>query len=181
MKKTMRRAVSLVAALVIVSSLVVFCSCGEGNTATEKQTSDGQTATTVSTIDIARSFVAGEKAFDGYFVREAGGKSVSKGFKSRIDGFSEAVMIISEMNPPPNIGYIFKLDEGADVKAFTEKLAAEADVEWLCCTFADEVVIDAVGNYVMMMMYQKNGSTLNDSTPAKLKAIFESVLKTAEK
>ena len=50
------------------------------------------------------------------------------------------------------VGYIFRLDEGADVDAFMQTLRDNADPSWNICVTAEETVIDAVGNTVFFVM-----------------------------
>ena len=52
----------------------------------------------------------------------------------------------------PFIGYVFVLEEGADVNAFLLKLNNAADPRWNICTSADETQSTAVGNKICFVM-----------------------------
>ena len=50
------------------------------------------------------------------------------------------------------VGYVFTLEEGADVDAFKATLEANADPRWQICVTADETIIENVGNTVFFLM-----------------------------
>ena len=74
------------------------------------------------------------------------------GFSADIDDFAEAAMFAPMIGSIAFVGYIFRLDEGADVDAFMQTLRDNADPSWNICVTAEETVIDAVDNTVFFVM-----------------------------
>jgi predicted small lipoprotein YifL len=74
------------------------------------------------------------------------------GFTEEITGFQDAVMFSPMIGSIPFVGYIFALEEGADVAAFTATLESAADPNWNICTLADETIVEASGNTVFFLM-----------------------------
>lgn len=74
------------------------------------------------------------------------------GFSAEITDFESAVMFSPMIGSIPFVGYIFSLEEGADVDAFMETLNTNADPRWNICVEADETVVDHVGNLVFFLM-----------------------------
>lgn len=74
------------------------------------------------------------------------------GFSQEITGFDEGTSFGPMIGSIPFVGYLFKLDDGADVNAFMQTLKDNADLRWNICTEADELVCDAVGNTVFFVM-----------------------------
>ena len=52
----------------------------------------------------------------------------------------------------PFVGYVFTLDEGADVDAFMQVLSDNADPRWNICTEAEETVIESADSMVFFVM-----------------------------
>ena len=74
------------------------------------------------------------------------------GFDAEITGFSECVMFAPMIGTIPFVGYIFTLEDGADVEAFKTTLNDNANPRWNICTEADQTVISNVGNTVFFLM-----------------------------
>lgn len=74
------------------------------------------------------------------------------GFMNEVTGFQEGVMFGPMIGTIPMIGYIFQLEDGADVDAFVEGLKENADMRWNICTEAGEMVCDAEGQRVFFVM-----------------------------
>lgn len=71
---------------------------------------------------------------------------------AEITGFKEGVMFAPMMGTIPFVGYVFVLEEGADVDAFTKTLEDNANLRWNICTEAEELVVEAEGNTVFFVM-----------------------------
>lgn len=71
---------------------------------------------------------------------------------TEITGFKEGVMFAPAIGSIPFIGYIFTLEEGADVAAFEQLLKDNADLRWNICTEAEETVVGSQGNKVFFVM-----------------------------
>lgn len=74
------------------------------------------------------------------------------GFSEEIDGFETGATFGPVISSIPFVGYVFRLEEGADVAAFVENLKEQADLRWNICTEADEMVCEAVDNTVFFVM-----------------------------
>lgn len=72
-----------------------------------------------------------------------------------IKEFKEAVMFGPMMGTIPFVGYIFVLDDGADVDAFMTTLKDNANLRWNICTEAEELTVAKEGNKVFFLMSPK--------------------------
>ncbi len=77
------------------------------------------------------------------------------GFSNDITGFSEGVMFAPMISTIPFVGYIFTLEDGADVDAFISTLETNANPRWNVCTEAEQTIIDKSGNTVFFLMCPK--------------------------
>lgn len=75
-----------------------------------------------------------------------------QGFSKEIDGFREGVMFGPMMGSIAFVGYVFRLEDGADVDAFVKKLKDNADPRWQICVEANEAVVDVYENTVFFVM-----------------------------
>ncbi len=71
---------------------------------------------------------------------------------TEIKGFKEGVMFSPMIGTIPFVGYVFILDEGADVEAFKTMLKDNAVMNWNICTEAEEMYIESVDNKVLFAM-----------------------------
>lgn len=71
---------------------------------------------------------------------------------AEITGFKEGVMFAPMIGSIPFVGYVFALDEGADVDAFMQVLKDNADPRWNICTEAEETVVENADNMVFFVM-----------------------------
>lgn len=74
------------------------------------------------------------------------------GFTEEIDGFENGAVFGPMIGSIPFVGYVFYLEDGADVKAFVNNLKEKGDLRWNICTEADEMVCEAEGNKVFFVM-----------------------------
>ena len=80
-------------------------------------------------------------------------EGVLTGFgNAEITGFKEGVMFAPMIGTIPFVGYVFTLDEGADVDAFMQTLKDNADPRWNICTEAEETIIESADNMVFFVM-----------------------------
>ena len=77
------------------------------------------------------------------------------GFKADITGFKTGTTFAPYIGTIPFVGYVFTLEDGADVNAFMQTLKDNADLRWNICTEAEEMVVDNVGNKVFFVMCVK--------------------------
>jgi predicted small lipoprotein YifL len=86
---------------------------------------------------------------------------VSEGWLSGFDaeeikGFKNGAVFAPMMGSIAFIGYVFELEDGADVDAFMQTLETEANPSWQICVSADETVIEKSGNTVFFLMCDNN-------------------------
>ncbi len=75
---------------------------------------------------------------------------------AEIKGFKEGVMFSPMVGTIPFVGYIFQLEDGADVEAFKTTLKDSANLRWNICTEAEELIVENEGNTVFFLMCPKN-------------------------
>lgn len=73
-----------------------------------------------------------------------------------IIGFQEGVMFAPVIGTIPFVGYIFVLEDGADVDAFKDNLETNANLRWNICTEAEQKIIDSIDNTVFFLMCPKS-------------------------
>jgi len=71
---------------------------------------------------------------------------------TEINGFKSGYMFAPMIGSIPFVGYIFELEDGADVSSFTKLLKDSANMRWNICVSADETIIDSSGNMVFFVM-----------------------------
>ena len=74
------------------------------------------------------------------------------GFSTEMDGFKSAASFGPMMGSIAFIGYVFELEEGADVESFMTTLTDNADPRWNICVEADQTVVGAYNNMVFFLM-----------------------------
>jgi len=75
---------------------------------------------------------------------------------AEITGFSEGVMFAPMMGTIPFVGYVFVLEDGADVDGFKQTLENNANLCWNICTEAEELTLESEGNTVFFLMSPMN-------------------------
>lgn len=71
---------------------------------------------------------------------------------AEITGFESGVMFAPMIGSIPFVGYVFTLEEGADVDTFMQTLTDNADPRWNVCVEADETVVENADNMVFFVM-----------------------------
>lgn len=89
-----------------------------------------------------------------------GANSIEPGFLAGFDNveiteFKEGCMFGPMMGTIPFVGYIFVLEDGADVDAFVTTLKDNANLRWNICTEAEELTVESEGNTVFFLMSPK--------------------------
>ena len=72
--------------------------------------------------------------------------------EASLGGFYEGVMFGPMIGSIPFVGYVFVLDDGADVASFAQTLEDNANLRWNICVTADEMVVETYGNTVFFLM-----------------------------
>lgn len=169
-------------ALVLASLLVLaFVACSEEKTTTEDPAVEESTAgditpvepedepTTPATI-LLKAFkdmkangeytdavsAANALAANEIFPFMCGGMEMAEGylpgFNADITGFKSCGVFMPMIGSIPFVGYVFELEEGADVNAFVQTLKDNANLRWNICVSAEEMVCEAVDNTVFFCM-----------------------------
>ena len=105
-----------------------------------------------SALDIATALSTHEVIKFG-----AGAMPVEPGLLSGFDnyevtGFQEGAVFMPMIGSIAFVGYIFTLEDGADVNAFMESLKANSNPRWNICVAAEETLVSNVGNKVFFVM-----------------------------
>lgn len=74
------------------------------------------------------------------------------GFDTAPTGWKECVNFGPMMGSIAFVGYIFTLEDGADVDAFKQTLKDSCNPRWQICVTADETFVENVGNTVFFLM-----------------------------
>ena len=69
-----------------------------------------------------------------------------------ITGYTSAANFMPMIGSIAYVGYVFELEEGADVAAFVQNLTDNANPRWNICVQADQTVVGSVGNTVFFLM-----------------------------
>lgn len=72
--------------------------------------------------------------------------------ETEITGFEEGAMFAPMIGTIPFVGYIFAVEDGADVEAFKTMLKDNANLRWNICTTAEELIVANEGNVVLFLM-----------------------------
>lgn len=75
---------------------------------------------------------------------------------TEITGFKEGATFAPMMGTIPFVGYVFTLEDGADVSAFISTLTSNANRRWNICTEAEETITGSSGNKVFFVMCNKS-------------------------
>ena len=100
-----------------------------------------------------------------------GAMPVEEGYLSGFDnyevkGFKSGAAFLPMIGSIPFIGYVFELENEADVPLFTEGLKANANLRWNICVMADEMVSGSYGNKVFFVMCPSSlGEEPNEELP----------------
>lgn len=79
-----------------------------------------------------------------------------QGFDTEIEGFSSGTGFGPMIGSIAFVGYVFELDENADVAAFKQTLKDNANPRWQICVQAGEIIVDSVDNKVFFVMCPGN-------------------------
>lgn len=148
----------LLAVVLIAVMVMALAACGGGEVATVGETlvADFEADATGTAQEIADRIIANDIIeFAGATMPVEPG--LLTGFdNAEITGFEEGVMFAPMMGTIPFVGYIFSLEDGADVDAFKQTLEANANLRWNICTEAEELTVTNVENKVFFLMSPKS-------------------------
>ncbi len=166
----MKRIIALLMAVLMAMSMA---ACGGNENST--------TETTVPSTTVAEPETVGEKLLSDFMTDTTGtpqaiadrlltneviefmgaAMPVEEGLLSGFDnaeikGFKEGVMFAPMMSSIAFVGYIFELEDGADVESFKTTLKESANLRWNICVEADELICESDGNKVFFLMCPEN-------------------------
>ncbi|MBQ2890137.1 MAG: hypothetical protein IJE44_00650 [Clostridia bacterium] len=72
-----------------------------------------------------------------------------------IKGFKSGVAFMPMIGSIPFVGYVFELENAGDTASFIQTLKSQANLRWLVCAEAEEMVYGAEGNKVFFVMCPK--------------------------
>lgn len=165
----------IIAVLLILVMVLGFAACGE------TQQGDGTpTATPTPTEETKKPETVGEKLYAQFKADHSGtaeeiatriiandiiqffggAMPVEEGLLSGFDnyevkGFKEGAMFGPMMGSIAFVGYIFVLEDGADVETFKTGLKDNANLRWQICVEAEELIVENEGNVVFFLMCPK--------------------------
>ena len=159
--------------LLIVGMLFTVAGCGNADKPADETTTEATTeATNDSTVStVGQTLLAdfktkadgtAQEIADGLLQNSVIGfmgasmpvePGLLTGFdNTEITGFKEGVMFAPAIGTIPFVGYIFTLEDGADVDAFKATLKDNANLRWNICTEAEELIVESEGNTVFFLM-----------------------------
>lgn len=71
---------------------------------------------------------------------------------AEITGFKDGAMFSPMIGTIPFVGYIFEMEDGADIDGFMDTLKENANLRWNICTEAEELTLGKEGNKVFFLM-----------------------------
>lgn len=109
----------------------------------EEPTPSALDAAFALSMDESIQFMAGSSEVEPGFLA---------GFDEEISGFKSAGSFGPMIGSIAFIGYVFELEDGADVNAFMANLTANSNPRWNICVEADQTVTGAYNNMVFFLM-----------------------------
>ncbi len=119
-------------------------------------------------LAVFKNLVASDSSLTAYDIAEilatdpviafaGGAMEIEPGFltgfgNAEITGFKEGAVFMPIIGSIPFVGYVFQLEEGADVDAFIKTLEDNANLRWNICVEADEMVTGSEGTFVFFCM-----------------------------
>lgn len=156
-----------------LTTLLTLAACGGEKTPTEDPASDQETVQepgadatlgktlaavflasdeTASCTAVAEEILANEAIlFAGQTSPVTPGLLTGFG-NEEITGFSDGVMFAPVIGSIPFVGYVFQVENEADLDSFVQLLQENANPRWNVCTEAEETVIQEKGDKVFFLM-----------------------------
>ena len=175
----MKKIIAFLMATFMIMSMVA-CGNTESNTDTDSSSndivsSDASSGETTDTATVGETLLAAFKADSTGTTQEiadrlianpviqfmGGATPIEEGLLSGFDnteikGFKEGAMFAPMMSSIAFVGYIFELEDGADVEAFKTTLKNSANLRWNICVEAEELIVENEGNKVFFLMCPKS-------------------------
>ncbi len=166
----MKKIIAILLTLILVFSFTACNSSSDDSQGTTEKDTQTEAPSTVGTIllDDFKKDNAGtaqeiaDRLLQNEVIQFMGGampveEGLLTGFdNAEIKGFKEGVVFMPMIGTIPFIGYIFELEDGADVSAFKDTLKDNANLRWNICTEAEELIVESEGNKVFFVMCPKS-------------------------
>ena len=155
-----KRIIALLLAAIMVLSMVA-CGTKEDDKKEEAQTVGAVLLNDFKKNPEGTAQEIAERIIGNEIIPFMGGANpIEPGFLAGFDNveiteFKEGCMFGPMMGTIPFVGYIFVLEDGADVDAFVTTLKDNANLRWNICTEAEELTVESEGNTVFFLMSPK--------------------------
>ncbi|MBQ6824700.1 MAG: hypothetical protein IJP27_08605 [Clostridia bacterium] len=155
----------IIALLLAVLMLLTLAACGEktdNNDAGNTETTVGSTLLADFNTKTGTAQEIADALLQNEIIQFMGAtmpveEGLLNGFgETEIKGFKEGVMFAPMIGTIPFVGYIFTLEDGADVNAFKTTLKDNANLRWNICTEAEELIVESKDNTVFFLMCPKS-------------------------
>ena len=173
----MKKLIALLLAMVMLVSLVSCAAKDSENKTneepkTETNNAEGKDETATATVgqtllnefkknSSGTALEIAERLIGNEIIPFMGGAmAIEEGFlngfdNAEIKGFKEGATFGPMMSSIAFVGYIFELEADADVEAFKKQLKDSANLRWMICVEAEEMVVENEGNKVFFLMCPK--------------------------
>ncbi len=165
----------IIALLLATLMLVSFAACGNTDDSASQTGSEDTGSVSADATTVGQSLLKEFKANNSGTTQEiaerlmghqmiqfmGGAMPIEEGLLSGFDnteikGFKEGTMFAPMMSSIAFVGYIFELEDGADVEAFKTTLKDSANLRWNICVEAEELIVENEGNKVFFLMCPKS-------------------------
>lgn len=169
----MKKIIALLMAVLMIASMAACTKSDEQFSTNEGDSTNGAPSASDATVGetLLADFKAdtkgtaqeiAERLMSNKIIQFMGGATpIEEGLLSGFDnteikGFKEGAMFAPMMSSIAFVGYIFELEEGADVEAFKTTLKDSANLRWNICVEAEELLVESEGNKVFFLMCPKS-------------------------
>jgi len=165
----------IIALLLIAMLALTMVACSKNDTTNTDTPNSGENTETPAEVTVGQTLLndfkadstgtaqqIAERLIGNEIIEFMGGampveEGLLSGFdNTEIKGFKEGVMFAPVMSSIAFVGYIFELEEGADVEAFKTTLKDSANLRWNICVEAEELIVENEGNKVFFLMCPKS-------------------------
>lgn len=115
----------------------------------------GKASSGMSALEIAEGLMQNEAILFSGGAMEVEPGLLSGFDNTEITGFKSGATFMPMIGSIAFVGYVFELEDGADVSAFINNLRSSANMRWNICVEAEEMVTGSVGNKVFFVMCPK--------------------------
>lgn len=166
----MKKIIALLMAVLMVASMAA-CTKTQSNDSNNESTNNSAVAGQTVGQTLLAAFKAdstgtaqeiADRLISNEIIQFMGGampieEGLLSGFdNTEIKGFKDGAMFAPMMSSIAFVGYVFELEDGADVDAFKTTLKDSANLRWNICVEAEELIVENEGNKVFFIMCPKS-------------------------